>query len=183
MRAEFAQGAYNFYAALPAPAREIAKRTYGLVRPPGHLPELMKFINRGDALNTRYIRRTAENVESWLASGDPNIDRIGVHRDVGMALYRRSPDLHGGVKLPPSLRRFSYPAFLSVALNTHCNAACFFCREADYKGELVNFDDLPRLDEGVRNARVLEFTGWGEPFFYPRLAEVIERWIALNATP
>jgi MoaA/NifB/PqqE/SkfB family radical SAM enzyme len=35
----------------------------------------------------------------------------------------------------------------------------------------------------VRNARGLEFTGWGEPFSYPRLADVIERWIALNATP
>jgi hypothetical protein len=43
----------------------------------------MKSIERGDALNTRYVRRTVENVETWLASADPGIDRVAVHRDVG----------------------------------------------------------------------------------------------------
>jgi MoaA/NifB/PqqE/SkfB family radical SAM enzyme len=68
-------------------------------------------------------------------------------------------------------------------LSTHCNAACFFCRDADYKGQLINFDDLHRLDSAIRQARVIELTGWGEPFSYPRLNEVVDKCLSLNKSP
>lgn len=147
----------------------------------GALSELRNCINNHSSLHADDVRRAALTVEEWLADDQAAVDRVEVHRDIGIALYNRSPQLYSGQDLPEFLRRYTYPAFLSVTLNTHCNAACFFCREADYKGELVNFDDLSRLDAGVRNARVVEFTGWGEPFSYPRLEQVIDRWISLNS--
>jgi MoaA/NifB/PqqE/SkfB family radical SAM enzyme len=110
-------------------------------------------------------------------------DPLEAHREIGRALFERDPNLYNTATLPAALKRFTYPGFLSIHLNEHCNAACFFCREADFKGRLLDFDQLHKLDSGLRMARVIELTGWGEPFFYPKLKEVVDKCFALNDSP
>ena len=173
------RGARHAYARMPEPVRSVARRAYGLIREPGDAGYLLRAIGQGHALNTKHIERSVENLERMLAIL-PSSDRMIIHRDIGTAIFTRSPDLYSGRRLPHYLRRYTFPAFISVSLNTHCNAACFFCREQNYKGKLIDFDDLKQLETGIRHARVVDFTGWGEPFFYPRLGEVIERCTKLN---
>jgi MoaA/NifB/PqqE/SkfB family radical SAM enzyme len=110
-------------------------------------------------------------------------DPIVAHRDIGKAIFDRDPNLYIDPSLPAHLKRFTYPAYLSIHLNEHCNAACFFCRDHDFKGRLLDFEQLNKLDSAFRMARVLEFTGWGEPFFYPKLEQVIDKCLALNSSP
>jgi MoaA/NifB/PqqE/SkfB family radical SAM enzyme len=173
------RNARRIYTLLPEPARAVARRAYGWIRKPGDLGYLLRAIGQGQALNTRHIEKTAESLERLLPT-IASSDRIAIHRDIGTAIFSRSADLYRGHRLPRHLKRYTFPAFISASLNTHCNAACFFCREQDYKGQLIDFDDLKRLEAGIRHARVLEFTGWGEPFSYPRLADVVEWCNELN---
>lgn len=82
--------------------------------------------------------------------------------------------------MPHYLVRYTYPPFISMALSSHCNAACFFCRESDYKGTSINFDDIFKMESAIRNARTIDLTGWGEPFFYPKFEEVVNYISATN---
>ncbi len=173
LESRITRSARRVYARLPEPARSVARRAYGWIREPGDLGYLLRAICQGHALNTKHIERTVDDLERLLAT-IASSERIGIHRDIGTAIYLRSADLYKGHRLPHYLKRYTFPAFLSASLNTHCNAACFFCREQDYKGSLIDFSDLKQLEGGIRHARVLEFTGWGEPFSYPQLGEVVE---------
>ncbi len=128
------------------------------------------------------VTKLIDKLEKCIAA-HPNIDKIGLHRDIGKALFARSPALYNGEGCPDHLKRYTYPPFVSIALNSHCNAACFFCRDADYKGRAIEWDDLPKLNTAIRNARTIDLTGWGEPFFYPRFEDVVERIVALNSSP
>ncbi len=113
---------------------------------------------------------------------NPSRSKI-LHTEVAKAIFARSPKLYSGEELPDHLKRYTYPPVLSIALNSHCNASCFFCRDLDFKGTLIDFDQITKLDSAVRNARVIDLTGWGEPFFYPKFEEVVERICRLNDSP
>jgi molybdenum cofactor biosynthesis enzyme MoaA len=54
------------------------------------------------------------------------------------------------------------------------------CRLQNYKGTSIEFDEIRKLESAIRNARVIDVTGWGEPFFYPRLQEVVEYILSVN---
>lgn len=132
-------------------------------------------------LDSEELRQLCARLEAGLA--DNSADPIEAHREIGRAIYDREPGLYVSEALPSHLKRFTYPGFFSIHLNEHCNAACFFCREQDHKGKLIDFDELHKLDSGLRMARVIELTGWGEPFFYPKLTEVVDKCFALNNSP
>jgi MoaA/NifB/PqqE/SkfB family radical SAM enzyme len=141
--------------------------------------QLIKAVNSGDDLSCVSVHQFAEDVETLLQS--PDSDRIGVHREIGKALFARSTDLYSGKGLPHYLVRYTYPPVISIALNSHCNAACFFCRDADYKGTSIEFSEIRKLESAIRNARVIDLTGWGEPFLYPRLQEIVEYILSVNS--
>ncbi|HME24111.1 MAG TPA: radical SAM protein [Acetobacteraceae bacterium] len=142
---------------------------------------LIDLIKSSGKLDTAEIRDLAAAVDDFLTQ--PRADKIGVHREIGKAIFARSADLYRGKGLPAALARFTYPAFLSILLNTHCNAACFFCREADYKGTAVEFSEVLKLDTAIRHARVVDLTGWGEPFLYPDFEWVVRHVLELNPSP
>jgi MoaA/NifB/PqqE/SkfB family radical SAM enzyme len=131
-------------------------------------------------LTSARIELLAERVETVLSN--PSSDAVGIHREIGKALFHRSSQLYSGDGLPSYLRRYTYPPVLSIALSSHCNASCFFCRESDYKGTTVKFDDIFKLESAIRQARTIDLTGWGEPFFYPRFEDVVSHITSLNST-
>jgi MoaA/NifB/PqqE/SkfB family radical SAM enzyme len=141
---------------------------------------LIDLIAAREDLTSTKVERLAAAVESFITN--PASDRVGIHRDIGRALFERSAALYSGDGLPAYLERYTYPPVLSIALNSHCNAACFFCRPSDYKGSTVDFDNVFKLKSAIRHARTVDLTGWGEPFFYPRFEEVVNYITSVNDT-
>jgi MoaA/NifB/PqqE/SkfB family radical SAM enzyme len=142
---------------------------------------LIEAIKAGVDLDSARIRALAAAVEIYLK--EPHADRVLIHREIGKAIFFRSAGLYCGVGLPECLVRFTYPAFLGLLLNTHCNAACFFCREADYKGTSVDFTEVLKLETAIRRARVIDLTGWGEPFLYPEFERTVGYILSINHSP
>jgi sulfatase maturation enzyme AslB (radical SAM superfamily) len=145
------------------------------------IEELLAGIASGEDLKSAAVHALTEQAEALLAN--PGADKMAIHREIGKALFARSPELYSGKDLPHYLVRYTYPAFLSIALSSHCNAACFFCRKSDYKGDTIEFDNVFKLEGAIRNARAIDLTGWGEPFFYPRFEEVVAFIGQINPLP
>lgn len=133
--------------------------------------------SEGDIAAPR-IHALVDELEQYIAD-DPAAAKVA-HAEVGRGIFTRSVDLYRGQGLPSHLERYTYPAVLSIALSSHCNAACFFCRESDYKGQAVEFENIHKLETAIRHARSIDLTGWGEPFFYPRFEEVVEYVCRVN---
>lgn len=164
------------------PAARRALEIWPSLRPglPNSVRALIHSISSGENLNSSYVHGLAEDIEDSILS--PAIDKVGIHRKIGETIFAKSAKLYSGAGLPKYLVRYTYPPVISVALNSHCNAACFFCREGDYKGEAVNFDNIFKLDSAIRNARTIDLTGWGEPFLYPRFEQVVSHICSINTT-
>jgi MoaA/NifB/PqqE/SkfB family radical SAM enzyme len=145
---------------------------------------LVDFIGSGADLESSEVRDLAAAVERFvILPGLPVTEKLRIHQQLSRAIFARSAELYSGKGLPPCLMRYTYPAFLSILLNTHCNAACFFCREADHKGTAVEFAEVLKLDSAIRQARVVDLTGWGEPFLWPEFERVVEHILRINASP
>jgi MoaA/NifB/PqqE/SkfB family radical SAM enzyme len=171
---------------LLAKLRPLRKRAIDWIRvssiqPPDREPEraLIKALETGGDIRTSQIRSLSTATEERLAN-DLTLDRFGIHRDIGRAIFARSSDLYNGHGLPNYLRRYTYPAFISIALTSHCNAACFFCRGSDYKGTSIDFDNLVKLESAIKHARTVDLTGWGEAFFYPRFDQALNYVLSVN---
>jgi MoaA/NifB/PqqE/SkfB family radical SAM enzyme len=142
--------------------------------------ELVQAIASGQDLGSKRVQGLAVTLEAALLN--PANDKVTVHRKIGEAIFARSARLYSGDELPKYLVRYCYPPVLSIALNSHCNAACFFCRDDDYKGDAIDFDDVFKLETAIRHARTIDLTGWGEPFLYPRFEEVVSYICSINTT-
>jgi MoaA/NifB/PqqE/SkfB family radical SAM enzyme len=140
--------------------------------------QLIDYVSSGDDLFCIKVQQLSQAVEEFIETRDS--DKVSIHREIGKAIFGRSATLYSGNGLPGNLRRYTYPPFISIALSSHCNAACFFCRGQDYKGSTVDFDNISKLGSAARNARIIDLTGWGEPFFYPHFEEVVEYISAQN---
>ncbi len=143
--------------------------------------QLVEAIASGVDIHDQSIANLVKVTEDFLQTSQT--DKVDAHRRIGQAIFARSAELYTGQGLPEYLVRYTYPAFLSVHLNTHCNAACFFCREADYKGTSLEFDNLHVLTNAIRHARIVDLTGWGEPFLYPKFEKVVEHVLQINPSP
>jgi len=75
---------------------------------------------------------------------------------------------------------YLYPRHLFIFLTTRCNLHCFICRREGFKGEDLNFENLYKLKNAVRHAAVIDLTGWGECFLYPRFDDVLRYIYSLN---
>lgn len=158
----------------------LARKLMAVSLPLHKYSKLCRLITSGSDLASNRVRLLTESVEQTLL--DPSADRFGIHRKIGEAIFARSAELYSGHGLPKHLVRYTYPPIISIALNSHCNAACFFCREGDYKGDSINFDNVVKLESAIRNARTIDLTGWGEPFLYPRLSEIVNYIGSINNT-
>lgn len=143
--------------------------------------QLIRLISEGTELSDERLLQLAASAETDIA--EPSADKIGIHREIGKAIFARSHRLYSGEGLPAYLARYTYPPFISIALSSHCNAACFFCRGSDYKGTTIDFDNIFKLESAIHNARTVDLTGWGEPFFYPQFEEVLNYIHSINASP
>lgn len=158
----------------------LARKLMAASLPQHEYRKLTSLIISGGDLASDQVRLLAESVEQTLL--DPSADKVGIHRKIGEAIFTRSTELYSGHGLPKYLVRYTYPPVISIALNSQCNAACFFCREDDYKGDSIDFDNVVKLESAISNARTIDLTGWGEPFLYPRLSEIVSYVCSINNT-
>jgi radical SAM protein with 4Fe4S-binding SPASM domain len=81
----------------------------------------------------------------------------------------------------PLARSHQFPEVLAISLTTACNLRCFICRREGFHPESLDFDNLKKLETAIRHAKTIDLTGWGEPFTYPRLRNVLEYIFSLNS--
>ena len=158
----------------------LARKLMAASLPLHEYDKLIGVITSGGDMSCNKVKLLAESVERALLN--PSVDKVGIHRKIGEAIFTRSAKLYSVHGLPEHLVRYTYPPVISIALNSQCNAACFFCREDDYKGDSIDFDNVVKLESAIRNARTIDLTGWGEPFLYPRLSEIVNYICSINNT-
>jgi MoaA/NifB/PqqE/SkfB family radical SAM enzyme len=78
---------------------------------------------------------------------------------------------------------FLYPKTLAICLTTKCNLRCFICRREDFVAEDMPFENIYKLKNAIKHARVIDLTGWGEWLMYPRYREVLDYIFSLNKRP
>lgn len=67
------------------------------------------------------------------------------------------------------------PKFIGITLTNKCNYRCFFCnRESNDKYGTIELDHFYNLKPLIENAEILNLTGWGEPFSYKHIKEVLK---------
>jgi GT2 family glycosyltransferase/MoaA/NifB/PqqE/SkfB family radical SAM enzyme/glycosyltransferase involved in cell wall biosynthesis len=67
------------------------------------------------------------------------------------------------------------PKFIGITLTNKCNYKCFFCnRESNDKYGTINLEHFYSLKPLIQNAQILNLTGWGEPFSYKNIKEVLK---------
>jgi len=157
---------------------KVVRKLTGIFLSPSGFNELIRIISSDEDLASNRVRLLAESVERHLLN--PSVNKASIHRRIGEAIFARSVELYSGYKLPKHLVRYTYPPLISIALNSHCNAACFFCREDNYKGDSIDFDNVVKIENAIRNARTIDLTGWGEPFLYPRMSEILSYINSIN---
>jgi MoaA/NifB/PqqE/SkfB family radical SAM enzyme len=83
--------------------------------------------------------------------------------------------------MPPRAAKVPHPHTLALALTERCNYDCFFCTKQDHPpAPNLPFERLEALIPFIRDAGMVDITGWGEPFLYPRIDEVIDLINAAN---
>lgn len=83
----------------------------------------------------------------------------------------------------PYFRRMKYklyPKTVAIFLTTRCNLRCFICRPEGFKGSDVDFDNLRKLEQAIKYAETIDLTGWGEPFLYPQMSDVLSYIYSIN---
>jgi MoaA/NifB/PqqE/SkfB family radical SAM enzyme len=79
-----------------------------------------------------------------------------------------------------------YPRKLTVALTDKCNLKCFICTREEFEvstdsyGSHMPIEHLYTLENPIRNAEVLQITGFGETFLYPHLEEALDYIYSIN---
>lgn len=80
-------------------------------------------------------------------------------------------------KLP---KRQTYPEFLGLALTTRCNLRCTICDRTDFQTSDMDFENLVKLKEPIKHAKMVDLTGWGEAILYKKYADVVAYIFSLN---
>lgn len=170
------------YRLLPKPARLLAREAYHRAKSafPNDIAKLVRLIEAGGPLDTLRGADLGHKIERGFSELQHG---VADHSAIGQAIFARSAELYRGHLLPSYLRRYTYPAFLGIAMNTHCNAACFFCRSESYKGASIDFEKTEKLRSAIKNARAIDLTGWGEPFLYHRFDDVLRYVLSVNDSP
>ena len=73
-----------------------------------------------------------------------------------------------------------YPSVLAIFLTTNCNLRCLICRREGVTGENMELENLHKLEKAIRFAQIIDLTGWGEPFIYPKFEDVLNYIFSIN---
>ncbi len=79
-----------------------------------------------------------------------------------------------------------YPSKLTLALTDRCNLKCFICTREEFenesggRGEHLPQDCLHAMAEPIRHAEIIQLSGFGESFLYPKLEESLRFIYDLN---
>lgn len=73
----------------------------------------------------------------------------------------------------------TYPDELFIFLTTRCNIRCLICRREDHNPIDLDFENIQKLTDPIKHAKIIDLTGWGEPFLYKNMDKVID-FIAKN---
>lgn len=77
-------------------------------------------------------------------------------------------------------KRRTYPKFLSLSLTTKCNLRCTICDRTNFQTSNMDFNNLVKLKNPIKSARMIDLTGWGEAILYQKYADVIAYIFSLN---
>lgn len=79
-----------------------------------------------------------------------------------------------------------YPSKLTLALTDRCNLKCFICTREEFeaesggRGEHLPQDCLHAMAEPIRHAEIIQLSGFGETFLYPKFEESLRFIYDLN---
>ncbi len=76
--------------------------------------------------------------------------------------------------------RLSYPKHLALSLTTRCNLRCTICDREGIKTEDMNFENVIKLRNPIKHAKMIDLTGWGEAILYQKYADVVEYIFSIN---
>jgi len=81
------------------------------------------------------------------------------------------------------IRKFLYPPKLSIFLTTKCNLKCFICSRTYSKfiGDDIEFENLKKLNNAIKYAKIIDLTGWGEVTIYPKFKQALEYIYSINS--
>lgn len=82
--------------------------------------------------------------------------------------------------LVPRKKFLLYPKLVSIFLTTKCNLRCYICRPEGYKGSELKLENLQKLKDVIKHGQIIELTGWGEAFLYPKLEEALNFIYSIN---
>lgn len=74
----------------------------------------------------------------------------------------------------------TYPDELFIFLTTRCNIRCLICRRENHKPIDLKYGNLVKLTEPIKHAKIIDLTGWGEPFLYKNIDDVISLILKTN---
>ncbi len=77
-------------------------------------------------------------------------------------------------------KRQTYPKYLSINLTTRCNLRCSICDRTNYQTTNMDFNNLVKLKNPIKFARMIDLTGWGEAILYQKYSDVVTYIFSLN---
>ena len=86
-------------------------------------------------------------------------------------------------KLPAKLPN---PIKITVALTDRCNLKCFICTREEFEGQIgskgnnLALENLYGMEASLRDARIIQLTGFGETFLHPQLGEALDYIYSIN---
>ena len=78
------------------------------------------------------------------------------------------------------------PHKITVALTDRCNLKCFICTREEFEGQLgskgnnLSLENLYSMESSLRDAQIIQLTGFGETFLHPNLGEALDYIYSIN---
>ncbi len=78
------------------------------------------------------------------------------------------------------------PQKITVALTDRCNLKCFICTREEFEGQLgskgnnLALENLYGMESSLRDAHIIQLTGFGETFLHPQLGEALDYIYSIN---
>ena len=79
-----------------------------------------------------------------------------------------------------------YPKQLTVAMTDRCNLKCFICTREEFEGQIgskgnnLALENLYKMEPALREAEIIQLTGFGETFLHPDLGEALDYIYSIN---
>ena len=95
-------------------------------------------------------------------------------------LNRRYSSILNNPVIYKNPNRLTYPKYLALSLTTRCNLRCTICDREGFKTSDMDFENVIKLRNPIKYAKMIDLTGWGEAILYPKYADVVEYIFSIN---